>query len=590
MPSISATRCVAPLPKTFAALKQAIASTTYQSATEASEALGYLLNSSSPIFSANLGDLIDRDLCGVGHHFENKFRVQASFPALDAAVTGWGKHKNHDGHETFVTKLLPSICEQACRYPDLIPKGMVDTVGPSLPSDSPDRLRKFTKDQLHCLLCNAFLCTFRRLSNNCASLALQLSEDADENINIHAIQCPMPSCNYDELLAGPPDNVHISKLEMILCYFDTMRIRSEEQKQKKNGCEDGESVAGASSSSPVTLIIARGKADPYVRLADPTHPNTKSNMPLLPVTMHPLRHSIDDLRDAIRVDFANKIIGGAVSYGNVQEEITFALCPELHVSRIMFECMAVDEAIVLVGAEQFALLKPGTYGGSMRCAGYPPNQPAELSSSKTSVIVAVDALDFRHHRATRQFSCEGFEREINKLAAGLKFPIDQFIVELQNGSPPTTTCTATDTASNNNAENQNQQQLVSPQGFRSNVVATGNWGCGVFRGDVMLKTILQWLCCSIYGKEMHYFPFDRDDIFEMGSLMNALIQQRGSGGGGGGATVADLEGFLAVLEESMRGGEGEGKRSRDHQQPPTRRFIIELFKSHFKLKNVSCKE
>lgn len=38
-------------------------------------------------------------------------------------------------------------------------------------------------------------------------------------------------------------------------------------------------------------------------------------------------------------------------------------------------------------------------------------------------------------------------------------------------------------------------------------VATGNWGCGAFRGEPRLKFIIQLLACSAAGREMVYFTF-----------------------------------------------------------------------------------
>lgn len=38
-------------------------------------------------------------------------------------------------------------------------------------------------------------------------------------------------------------------------------------------------------------------------------------------------------------------------------------------------------------------------------------------------------------------------------------------------------------------------------------VATGNWGCGAFKGDVKLKFIIQWIACTLAKKVMHYCPY-----------------------------------------------------------------------------------
>jgi len=38
-------------------------------------------------------------------------------------------------------------------------------------------------------------------------------------------------------------------------------------------------------------------------------------------------------------------------------------------------------------------------------------------------------------------------------------------------------------------------------------IATGNWGCGAFGGDVELKFIIQWLAASLNGRSIKYFTF-----------------------------------------------------------------------------------
>jgi len=68
--------------------------------------------------------------------------------------------------------------------------------------------------------------------------------------------------------------------------------------------------------------------------------------------------------DAIMADFANEFIGGgAASFGNVQEEILFAIYPELFVSQLFLERMDPHEAIYLKGARKYS--DYSGYGGSL---------------------------------------------------------------------------------------------------------------------------------------------------------------------------------------------------------------------------------
>ena len=54
---------------------------------------------------------------------------------------------------------------------------------------------------------------------------------------------------------------------------------------------------------------------------------------------------------------------------------------------------------------------------------------------------------------------------------------------------------------------------------QSMAVATGNWGCGAFGGDVRLKALLQLMAAAVAGRDVVYFTFtDRElqeDLFTM---------------------------------------------------------------------------
>jgi poly(ADP-ribose) glycohydrolase len=50
-------------------------------------------------------------------------------------------------------------------------------------------------------------------------------------------------------------------------------------------------------------------------------------------------------------------------------------------------------------------------------------------------------------------------------------------------------------------------------------VASGNWGCGAYRGDAKLKTLLQLMAASQAGRDLAYFTFGdtklRDQVYHM---------------------------------------------------------------------------
>merc|ERR1740121_1834828 len=80
-----------------------------------------------------------------------------------------------------------------------------------------------------------------------------------------------------------------------------------------------------------------------------------SEQPLLPMEMANMYVGFETAPKLAHADFANMFIGGGVlSGGCVQEEIRFAICPELCVSMLVCPCMQPEEAIQIIGGEQFS--------------------------------------------------------------------------------------------------------------------------------------------------------------------------------------------------------------------------------------------
>jgi len=215
--------------------------------------------------------------------------------------------------------------------------------------------------------------------------------------------------------------------------------------------------------------------------------------------------AIEDAADHRQVDFANAYLGGGVlSGGCVQEEIRFAVAPELLVGMILSPRMGPDEAIVLRGAERFTLTRG--YAASLAYDGH-FEDPASRAADGTPDIelVAIDALDYRRQNAAAQFTEEAMLRELSKARCGFL------------------------------------------RDARALPVATGNWGCGAFRGDPALKAVLQWLAASSEGRGVCYCSFGdrrvgdleafaasaRARFAAVGSLFRRLREVVGDGGGAG---------------------------------------------------------
>jgi len=148
-----------------------------------------------------------------------------------------------------------------------------------------------------------------------------------------------------------------------------------------------------------------------------------------------------------------------LSEGMVMEEIRFAICPELIISRLFTEPLRDDEVLIVTGTKQFS-----TYSGYGPAFKFekgvkPPPSGKDALGREYAQVVAMDALQFSKHLEWTQFEKHNIDRELHKCYVGFS----------QRG------------------------QHLAP-------VATGNWGCGVFNGDKELKILLQWMAASMVAR------------------------------------------------------------------------------------------
>nr|XP_033338421.1 poly(ADP-ribose) glycohydrolase isoform X1 [Megalopta genalis]XP_033338422.1 poly(ADP-ribose) glycohydrolase isoform X1 [Megalopta genalis]XP_033338424.1 poly(ADP-ribose) glycohydrolase isoform X1 [Megalopta genalis]XP_033338425.1 poly(ADP-ribose) glycohydrolase isoform X1 [Megalopta genalis]XP_033338426.1 poly(ADP-ribose) glycohydrolase isoform X1 [Megalopta genalis]XP_033338427.1 poly(ADP-ribose) glycohydrolase isoform X1 [Megalopta genalis] len=181
----------------------------------------------------------------------------------------------------------------------------------------------------------------------------------------------------------------------------------------------------------------------------------------------------------LQVDFANKYVGGGVlGFGCVQEEIRFVICPELLITMLVTEELDDTEALVVCGIERYS--KYDGYSNTFKWTGdFVDETPVDSCKRRLTSVVAIDALHFK--QASSQFSIGNIRRELNKAYAG----------------------------------------FVGCESKRTNLpaIATGNWGCGAYRGNPKLKVLLQLIAAAVAGRSVVYFTFGdtslRDDIAEM---------------------------------------------------------------------------
>ncbi|XP_076642631.1 poly(ADP-ribose) glycohydrolase isoform X2 [Halictus rubicundus] len=188
----------------------------------------------------------------------------------------------------------------------------------------------------------------------------------------------------------------------------------------------------------------------------------------------------------LQVDFANKYVGGSVlGFGCVQEEIRFVICPELLVTMLVTEELDETEALIVSGVERYSRCKG--YSNTFKWTGdYIDETPRDSSGRRMTTVLAIDALSFRQPQS--QFNISNIRRELNKAYAG----------------------------------------FAGCESMRHNLpaVATGNWGCGAFRGNPKLKVLLQLMAAAVAGRSVVYFTFGdtnlRDDVAEMYSNLVKL--------------------------------------------------------------------
>ncbi|KAL3312163.1 hypothetical protein Ciccas_009251, partial [Cichlidogyrus casuarinus] len=170
------------------------------------------------------------------------------------------------------------------------------------------------------------------------------------------------------------------------------------------------------------------------------------------------------------VDFANKVLGGGVlGNGAVQEEIDFVEHPDCIVARCFMLPMHDHEAIIIEGARK-TCLHTG-YGTSFKFKADIRSDPVLMRDGLVNrVMVCMDAVDFSNNKI-QQYARGAIKRELIKAYTGF-----------------------------------------STHSLPKNAV-TGNWGCGAFGGDPVLKAVIQILAASLaYLNSIHYCCFGDNQL------------------------------------------------------------------------------
>ncbi|KAJ8774097.1 hypothetical protein K2173_009528 [Erythroxylum novogranatense] len=292
---------------------------------------------------------------------------------------------------------------------------------------------------------------------------------------------------------------------------------------------------------------------------------SKSDTSLCPFEVHSSGFIEDHANGAVEVDFANKYLGGgALNRGCVQEEIRFMISPELIAGMLFLPCMEDNEAIEVVGAERFSNYIG--YASSFRFSGdYVDNKDVDNFKRRKTRIIAIDALS---SPGMRQYKLKYLLRETNKAFCGFfilaksnsygkpsqmdgiqgnqhskggrKVNCIPRINFLLNEAPSTFANMEMNEVSTNGGSSYTNEKGQTCLDQEDDIgVATGNWGCGAFRGDPQLKTIIQWLAASQALRPfISYYKFgiealeDLDQVskwilaheWTVGELWNMLVE------------------------------------------------------------------
>ncbi|KAL7997211.1 putative poly(ADP-ribose) glycohydrolase, BRCT domain superfamily [Plasmopara halstedii] len=349
--------------------------------------------------------------------------------------------------------------------PLLTPYHKVASHNATVASYPATQMHRFTKLQVLTLVCACFFGIFPNQKIGTVGKFTQVSQRND----IHDVQnVQFPSFSAIQMFSASTSRMMVLKGHKIRCflqYFFRMVPHA----------KPDETVLTTEIIDFVRVAVHVPKCIPtsYTpsKILEMLYPTTKE-MAMYPPLSTPMCVSdklIEDLNEHMQIDFANEFPGGGVlDSGCVQEEIRFLISPELLVSCLVFSKLESYETFVVHGTERFCTYKG--YGGTFQYTGnYQDKTDRTILSNnsfrRNNIVVGMDATDYSMTQVERQYSRAHVWRDLVKAFAGFSYKTDE-------------TC--------------------------SWPVGTGNWGCGVFKGDRELKFLIQWLAASLHDRNLVY--------------------------------------------------------------------------------------
>lgn len=390
--------------------------------------------------------------------------------------------------EVFFTHTLPGIIELALQLPTLCPAPI------PLLRQGWSAAVTLSQLQIASLLAHSFLCTFPARRSSRARKTL-------------------PRVNFEQLYCDWDDRAEqkLQKLRCFVAYFEAV-VRD----------------------PPVgTVTVIRHCQQSFPEWAGET-----STFPPLTVSVD---GKIEDLPGHSHVDFANKYLGGGVlGRGAVQEEILFAICPELVVSCLLCEVLRSAEAVVIKGAVRYSNYQG--YASDFKWAGpHAPSLAPSEPDGESETAAAAATADAAAADAPRADSAPPQPSSAERPSGPAQPPTPPKPLPRDSLRRAETQVLAIDALKIDKWDAQYRERSVlrelnkafagfgSPHGPHPDLgiaplpIATGNWGCGAFGGEKHLKAVLQLMACAVAGRPCVYCTFGDGPLAAKLELMHRLI-------------------------------------------------------------------
>ena len=327
-----------------------------------------------------------------------------------------------------ILAILPKIASMALKIELFYPDGKIPCL-----SQAKQNIVKFSKAEISSILANLFLCS---MPTQKTLMTLEASFEGFYSSR---------SLEYIDLMK--------QKLRFIMNYF--------------------ERIVELDMSSCITITRLSLIPSEYTKLNFPYWVASKSS--LSPVEI--CEGKIEDKIDSVCIDFADAYVGGGNDYLTEQEQVLFLIFPELFAASTICEKMRDNEAVVIVGIEQFS-----SYSGSGKniiCTGKykdPLSDKRDSFSRIPRIIVAMDAMMEMHLIESH------LKRDLAKAYIGFK---GDTVIDEKEARP----------------------------------IATGRWGCGSFKGASPIKFLIQWIAASENNRKLQFHPFGDEQLKKLDELI-----------------------------------------------------------------------